>query len=365
MSCSGFAGRVIEMFPVRNFHTISGMFIITVFLSLFIVSLSSAEVITEDSLYSENCYISPGFDYEIGLNPDITKSNGVLAKDQKFTATISGDPGSEIGIWLYRAGPVSNPDKNVYVRYSTGINGELDGSGVILDDTQAYKQPSGRYYLYFVDGESELVTSDYFPESSDEFEEELLGDGSPYMKLEMYSEVPWIRYDQNTIPDIKTGEELILSGTTNIASETDLIVSIGPTAFDDPEFKDQIIERTAILEGDPYSTWKQSIDTSELGPGEYMVVVEGSDVRTESVKTFNVYDESYSVAADSGDEDLIVQTYTVDPETKDLGEQVPVSGPDEKSENPGNMQQSPFEIAYLLSMICLVIGISGYRRRMK
>ncbi|ADN36754.1 hypothetical protein Mpet_2004 [Methanolacinia petrolearia DSM 11571] len=361
---SNIAGKSTEFSPAWNpGNTIRGF--IAFFLLCLIVSVSSAGVITEDSLYSENCYISPGFDYEVGLYPDITKSDGVLAKDQKFTATVTGEPGSEIGIWLYKAGAVGNPDKNVYVKYSVGSNGRLDGSGVILDDTQAYKLPSGRYYLYFVDGKSGLVQSDNFPESSDEFEKELKDDGSPYLKLEMYSEVPWIRYDQSTLPDITTGEELELSGTTNIASGKDLIVSIGPTALDDPYFKDQIIERTGIIEGDPYNTWEQSIDTSGLGPGEYMVVVEGSDVDSDAVTTFNVYNESYSVT-DNEDDDLVVQTYAVDPDTKDLsGDQVPDSTPDNAGDNSGNMQQSPVETAYLVSMIAFVIAVAGYHRRMK
>lgn len=340
------------------------LFPVLCLLCMFIVSISSAGVITEESLYSENCYMSPGFDLQVQIYPDITKSEGVLAKDQKFTTTIKGEPGSETGVWLYRVN-IGNPDKNVFVKFNTGSSGEVK-DGVILDDTRAYKLPSGRYYLYFVSGDSELVKTGFFPDSNDEFETELLDDGSPYLRLEMYSEVPWIRYDQRTLPDIVTGEELKLSGTTNIAAGKDLIISIEPTAFDDPYFNDQIIERTGVREADPYNTWEQSIDTSELGPGEYIVVVEGSDVDAESVQSFNVYDESYSATSpESGY--LVVQTYAVDPDTKDLSEDQAsgsgTAGTEKATDSSENTQQSPVEILSLVAMLAFVICITGYFRR--
>jgi len=350
--------------PVVCSGILKNVFPVLCLLCMFIVSISSAGVITEESLYSENCYISPDFDLQVQIYPDITKSVGVLAKDQKFTTTIEGEPGSEVGVWLYRVN-IGNPDKNVFVKFNTGSSGEIK-DGVILDDARAYKLPSGRYYLYFVSGDSELTKTGFFPDLHDEFEVELLDEGSPYLRLEMYSEVPWIRCDQRTLPDIVTGEELKLSGTTNIAAGKDLIISIEPTAFDDPYFNDQIIERTGVHEADPYNTWEQSIDTSELGPGEYIVVVEGSDVDTESVQSFNVYDESYSATTpESGY--LVVQTYTVDQDTKDLSEDQAsdsgTAGTEKATDSSENMQQSPVGILSLVAMIAFVICITGYFRR--
>lgn len=352
-----------------------------VFAALF-AAPSSAGGMNEGLLFSDECIMSPGFDMEIELHPDISKSDSMFARDQELSFSVNGEPGSELGVWLYKAG-IGNPTKNVFVNFTLDENGEIPGEGQILDSVASHKLPSGKYYIYFVDGDSDLVKEGFFPDSSEEFEERLTGNnaGNSYVRTVLIAEVPWVRYDMKTFPDIKPGEPLELTGTTNLEPGRTLLISIGPTAFDDPYFKDQIIERVTVMEGDPYNYWGQTIDTSELGPGEYMALVEGSDVETEMLKTFNVYDENYNVNGvnGGGEEDLLVKTYSVDPDSKEIsteeetaGESVPVkpswavnTEPPEVPEDE-ETPKSPIEpllVAFSAACAIGVFGLSGRKGR--
>lgn len=331
-------------------------------LMLCIVSVSPALAGENPDYFAKERYVSPGFDMNPELSP-VSIYGGTLAKDQPLYLSGTGTPDSEIGVWFYKES-MGVVDKNRFVKFQTDENGEILGDGVILDDTKSHKLFSGKYYVYIVEGDSEFISSGYFPDTNTEFETELAKNEAqnPYMKIMILVEEPWIRFDTKVFPDITTGTPLKLSGTTNLAENTRLIISIEPTATDEPFFKDQIIEDTMVESGGEYYTWEKEICTDELAPGEYSVTVEAAEADASASNIFSVYDEAYS--ADTTDGSLLVKSYTVDSETKNIaGSTEPA---EEYTINPGEsapVNQSPLCPGLFVLETALIAGILGYAIR--
>ncbi|WFN37086.1 hypothetical protein L1994_01430 [Methanomicrobium antiquum] len=331
-------------------------------LILFIFSASPvlAGNASENSDYfAKERYVSPSFDMDLELSP-VSIYGGTLAKDQPLYLSGTGAPDSEIGVWFYKES-MGVVDKNRFVKFQTDENGDILGDGVILDKTKSHKLFSGKYYTYIVGGDSEFINSGYFPDTNTEFEIELAKKEAknPYMKIMLLAEVPWIRFDTKTFPDITTGTSLKLSGTTNLGENTRLIISIEPTAPDEPFFKDQIIEDTKVESGGDYYAWKKEIFTDELAPGEYLITVEAADADASAFNTFSVYDEAYS--ANTADDSLLVKSYMVDDETKSLLEDAGSQEEDTiKTDVSAPVNQSPPSTGLLILETALITGVLGF-----
>ncbi|MBP2134535.1 hypothetical protein J2128_002506 [Methanomicrobium sp. W14] len=311
---------------------------------LFMQTASAEESYSNSELFSEGKYISPGFTADIGLEP-VPLSGGTLAKGQPLTLNGKGDPDSLIGVWLYKNDLVPK-DRNVFVKFRTGENGCIEGDGIILNDTQSEKLFSGEYFLYIVSGDEEFINSGYFPDTYTKLESGLNEREStnPYMKVVILSKVPWIMLDQKNIPDIDSGTPLTLnlSGKTNLAEGTRLIITVDPVLTDNSYFKDQIIEDTYAEADVEYQRWQKNISTDGFGPGEYTLSVEAAEYNAYTDTIFTVRNEVYSEKPSN--DSLLVKSYSVDPTTKDISK-----NPEEEAEytlkGPGEPEKSPFNMA--------------------
>ena len=151
---------------MRNFA--AGIFLFRAFaiaaLMLCIVFASPALAGGNTDYFAKERYVSPGFNMDLVLSP-VSIYGGTLAKGKPLYLSGTGAPDSEIGVWFYKES-MGVVDKNRFVKFQTDENGDILGDGVILDNTKSHKLFSGKYYVYIVEGDSEFLSSGYFPDTA-------------------------------------------------------------------------------------------------------------------------------------------------------------------------------------------------------
>jgi trimeric autotransporter adhesin len=112
-----------------------------------------------------------------------------------------------------------------------------------------------------------------------------------YTKLTFLIEEPWIRI--NTIGDHYVGEQFIISGTTNLAVDDEIIVEVTSSSFtatkksQSSEFSG-VAENVKVVEGTTYNEWSMDVDASTYTPDEYIVNVESIETSATATTTFNI-----------------------------------------------------------------------------
>jgi hypothetical protein len=95
------------------------------------------------------------------------------------------------------------------------------------------------------------------------------------------------------IGNVTVGENITISGTTNLAPGDQLLVTVSPVAFG-PTNKTERVGVTGVSgtvtvqKGEPANTWSFEVDTSQLEPGEYTVTVDWIEGEATATSTLNV-----------------------------------------------------------------------------
>jgi len=257
-------------------------------------------------------YVSPGGNFAVETNPNLTIRRSSLAKGTPFTITVATSPGNPVGIWMTSGFPVRE-----YTHFET-ITADGSGHGkAVLPDTTAMK--SGQYFVYVVDGGKALLVvpgtgNQSGSLSGDALENELKAheQQNPYQKFMILLEEPAIRITD--IPDAAFGSPVDLNGTTNLAAGTLLDVGIFLPDIHNRDQPALTVPGVTVAEGtDGYGHWRAGINTSGMPPGEYILKVRNGSAESETIMV--LYDSLYDPGP-SPAESLVVRTYAVDPETK-------------------------------------------------
>ncbi|EHQ36416.1 hypothetical protein Metlim_2363 [Methanoplanus limicola DSM 2279] len=275
--------------------------------------------------YDNYSYITPNSGIEFYLNPDLGISEGRFAKGQDLTVTGKGIAGNDILIWMYKK--TSIPD----MTYSSGHIIQADEDGNILDENIIISSEdtkdlmSGKWIIYAVSSSNTGISELKNKLESGTFPDEVFlryEQNSPYQKFPILLEEPWIRFDlddEGLLPDALSGSVVTLSGTTNLKPGTEFNLVAEPSVNGNSGLKKIVVSDIYVKEDTPYYTWTTKVDAASFGPGEYIVTIYDINKNAEIVNTMNIFDRTYFV--DGAEENsLTVQSYVIDPETKDISE---------------------------------------------
>jgi len=112
-----------------------------------------------------------------------------------------------------------------------------------------------------------------------------------YTKLSFMVEDPWIRLD--TIGDHYVGDQIPITGTTNIAAGDQVQITVVSSSFQ-PTEKTQSGQFSGqsgtvpVVAGSPYNTFSFTVDASTFKPDEYLVTAESIQPSQTTTGTFNV-----------------------------------------------------------------------------
>lgn len=252
------------------------------------------------------------------INPEPDETDGIFAKGQPLYLTGTGLFGAKTGVWVYQETDEGKEAYSHFKSLSTDCNGEIMGSNEILPVFNSYNMPQGRYYVYAVSGDFEYTDKEIIPATYKELENAVLQNRNlQYQKFTFLAVDPEISISKNLPENAVIGTQYAIDGKTNLISGTNLEVIVSSSLVDYDSFQKIIVLQTKVLPGSGSNRWESVIDTSLLGPGEYIISVESPEGLGSDSTTLNTYYDIYSASASSQDV-LSKKTYDVDQKTKSI-----------------------------------------------
>lgn len=287
----------------------------------------------EEGYYAQNTYTSPGSGMDLVFMPDLSETAGKMTKGNSLMIRGQGVFGKSLLFWISK--------KEIFgsdIYYKTVIHG-TDGEGVInapvllLSPDETSELLSGQYEIFAVSGTDkelaeieENMKTGMFPDDFLKWKEER----NPYQQFVMLLEEPVIEFSgtgDGSLPDAVYGSTVNFTGTTNMKAGTKLVLRMEPSVKRNSEnFTAEITEIRAEEgeEGEP-NTWSVRYHTSSSGTGEYVATISDPEGFADASAKINIYDPAYS-AADTGNDSLMIKSFRVDPETRDITDKNSLSG---------------------------------------
>ncbi len=236
-----------------------------------------------------------------------------IAKGDKLyiEGTAEGEPSTGIAIWML--------GKNYYERYTETVNSDSTYKKEIAS-TEDFA--SGQYFIvvqhpmynnvlditieasdagdgvknevtgdttFYLSGSNALQGTDAATALVDAIESSNIDD--TYYKLSVMVEEPWIRI--NSIGSHAINSEFVISGTTNLNSENDLIITVSSASFE-PTAKQVSSEASGtsgnavVTPSENYNVWSFDVNTASWVSDMYIVNVESIVSSTMQSATFEL-----------------------------------------------------------------------------
>jgi hypothetical protein len=290
-----------------------------------VLNTTSAE---ENSFYYQTTYTTPGSEMNLVFTPDLSRTDGKIAKGDSLTVSGQAVPGKKVLIWIGRKSSSGSNIYNKAVIFETDDEGNIIADKEILSENETKELLSACYPIYAVSGTDEEL---------EENEEKLklysglpyLGvneDKNPYQKFMLLLEEPWIRFSETEdgyLQDVARGSEVNFTGTTNLGPGSELVFRIEPSYVPDSGVYAAEVTGIRVSDGDPHN-WSVSYDTSSSGTGEFVVTISDPDGLASSSALLNIYDPAFSTG-NIAEDSLYVDSYNIDPVTKDITTKKPSS----------------------------------------
>lgn len=285
-------------------------------------------VMKENNFYYQTTYTTPNSGMNLVFRPDLVQTDGKLAKGESLSIEGNGVAGKEILVCINRKS--SSSSANIYKKVKilrTDERGQISSNNLLLSADETMELLSGKYNIYAVTGTREEILEiekklDYFGEGYLKINE----DENPYQQFMLLLEEPWIRFsgtEEGYLPDAARGSKVNFTGTTNLGSGSELVFRIGPSYVPDSGIYAAEVTGIRVGDGDPHN-WSVRYDTSSSGTGEFVVTVSDTDGFASSSALLNIYDPAFSTG-DVEDDSLYVDSYNIDPVTKDITTEKPSS----------------------------------------
>ncbi|MDD4126175.1 MAG: hypothetical protein PHV39_00615 [Methanomicrobium sp.] len=288
--------------------------------TLFTNKSSETGLPKNSGFYAQNSYTTPGSGMNLTLSPDLSLSEGEITKGESLSISGSVPAGNSLFVLVCRH---IDPDNFIYKKI---ITPETDDKGnilesILLSSEETKELLAAKYYIYAISGTEDDLSKikericQINPHYSFLKNYE---DKTPYQQFVMLLKEPWIRFDNcedGALADVVAGENIIISGTTNLKTGTILTISIKSTVR--PEINDALSKDIEVAGGEEENTWSAEILPDKSGTGEFRVTAEDKSGTAYASATFNIFDITYFVDNLENDS-LLVQSYNVDPVSKKM-----------------------------------------------
>ncbi|ADN34969.1 hypothetical protein Mpet_0191 [Methanolacinia petrolearia DSM 11571] len=314
----------------------------------------------ENSFYYQTTYTTPNSGMNLVFRPDLVQTDGKLAKGESLSIEGNGVAGKNIMVWINRKS--SSSSANIYEKVKmlrTDERGKISSNNQLLSANETMELLSGKYNIYAVTGtEDELSEIEekisYFGEGYLKISE----GNNPYQQFMLILEEPWINISgvaDGYLPDAVSGSTVNFTGTTNLNPGSQLALTIEPSSVPDSgEFATQITG-IEVNEGDP-NNWNAEYNTSSSGTGEFVATISNPGGLAEATTVINIYDKTYS-AGEVDKDSLLVESFTIDPETKDITTESPPSN------NAGTVPTAVIMFEAGLIFVIAVCAVVIYKKR--
>ena len=242
-----------------------------------------------------------------------TSDHSSIAKGDKLyiEGTAEGDPSQGIAIWVL--------GKNYYKRYTETVDAQSEYKKEISDTASL---ASGQYFIvvqhpmynnvldivpftnssatyvknevtgeveFIISGDGSLQGTDAATALIDAIDSSKIDD--TYYKLSIMVEEPWIRI--NSIGTHVVNSDFTITGTTNLNSDNDLIITVSSASFG-PTEKQVSAESSGtsgnaiVTQSENYNVWSFDVNTIGWTADEYIVTVESLVSSTMQSSTFEL-----------------------------------------------------------------------------
>ena len=264
--------------------------------------------------------LRPGF-----ITATLSSANIARGEDVVITGTAQGNPAAGVNIWIFGKNFYGNPNGDVLARNE---NVESDGTFEFkLDGSVTKDLTAGQYFVIvqhpmgsefevaqgsgssinniyragpegdvtnttdrvFVAELTRLQASEAANALIDALESPYVNDA--YTKLTFFLEDAWIRIDP--IGDQSAGSTFTITGTTNLAAGSELIVEVTSAAFQPGATGETTgfssdAGTVIVQQGETANTWSFEVDGTTFRPDQYIVSVESIEAQTSTTGSFNV-----------------------------------------------------------------------------
>ena len=251
-----------------------------------------------------------------------TSDHSSIAKGDKLyiEGTAEGDPSQGIAIWVL--------GKNYYKRYTETVDAQSEYKKEISDTASL---ASGQYFIvvqhpmynnvldivpftnssatyvknevtgeveFIISGDGSLQGTDAATALIDAIDSSKIDD--TYYKLSIMVEEPWIRI--NSIGTHVVNSDFTITGTTNLNSDNDLIITVSSASFG-PTEKQVSAESSGtsgnaiVTQSENYNVWSFDVNTVDWSADEYIVTVESLVSSTMQSSTFELTSASPTPSA--------------------------------------------------------------------